>query len=253
MSSTGQATSSTSNIQPIINAALADYAKMTGIDLSKNPFAATLEQSNSPDAILELYQGRENAFKEYRDGNRRLIRYLSPVVKVVQAFSVILSEAVSVMSFTYHPVNSLTWPHQVPFSLAKAVFTSIDVLLAVRTLDVLFNRVLCNVILYQAASGVTSSYDALLELFECLGNFLKRLEIYMTIPPTTVTTDIIVRTMVEVLSVLALATKQIRQRRFSQCAISHIHCPWLNVLQKNLQRRCWGIVKLKPCSRDWID
>jgi hypothetical protein len=41
MSSTGQATpstSSTSNIQLITNA-LADYAKITGVDLSKNPEA----------------------------------------------------------------------------------------------------------------------------------------------------------------------------------------------------------------------
>ena len=69
--------------------------------------------------------------------------------------------------------------------------------------------------LYQAVSGVTSSYDAVLDLFECLGNFLKRLEIYTTIPPSTMMTDIIVKIMVEVLSVLALATKQIRQGRFS--------------------------------------
>jgi hypothetical protein len=42
-----QATSSTSNIQSIIDNALADYAKITGIDLSDTPFATTLEQSNS--------------------------------------------------------------------------------------------------------------------------------------------------------------------------------------------------------------
>jgi hypothetical protein len=73
----------------------------------------------------------------------------------------------------------------------------------------------------QAASGVTSSYDALLDLFECLGNFLKRLEIYTTIPPTLVMTDIIVKIMVELLSVLALATKQISQGRFSECAVAY--------------------------------
>ena len=71
----------------------------------------------------------------------------------------------------------------------------------------------------QAASGVTSSYDALLDLFECLGNFLKRLEIYTTIPPTPMMTDIIIKVMVELFSVLALATKQIKQGRFSECTI----------------------------------
>ena len=210
MSSTGQATSSSSNFQLIIDAALADYAKITGIDLTKNPFAEKIEHSNSPEAILELLQEREKAFKEYRDGNRRLISCLSPAVTILHAFSGILGEAVSLVSVTYHPVNLLTWPRQVPFSPAKAVFTSIDVLLAVRPLNTLFNQVLCDLRLCQAASGVTSSYDALLELFERLGNFLQRLEIYMTIPPTTMMTDIIVKIMVEVLSVLALATKQIK-------------------------------------------
>jgi hypothetical protein len=102
MSSTGQTTSSTSNIQSIIEAALADYAKITGIDLSKNSFAAMLEQSNSPEAILELLQGREKTFKEYRDGKRGLISSLSPAVKVLQAFSGILGEAVSLVSQTCH-------------------------------------------------------------------------------------------------------------------------------------------------------
>jgi|SRR6267154_1330319 len=96
MSLTGQATSSSSNVQLIIGA-LADYSKQTGIDLSNNPFATTLEQSNSPEAILQLLQQREKAFKEYRDGNRRLINCLSPAVKVLQAFSGILSDAVSVV------------------------------------------------------------------------------------------------------------------------------------------------------------
>jgi hypothetical protein len=103
MSSTRQATSlatsSTSNIQLIIDA-LADYAEITGIDLSKNPFAGALEQSNAPEAILRLLQDREKAFKEYRDGNRRLISCLSPAVNVLQAFSGILGDAVRFVSHT---------------------------------------------------------------------------------------------------------------------------------------------------------
>ena len=104
MSSTAQVTSSSSNTQLIIDA-LADYTKTTGIDLSKDPFAAIIEQSTSPEAILELLQEREKAFKEYRDGNRRLISCLSPVVNVLQAFSGILCEAASLVSVTYHPAD----------------------------------------------------------------------------------------------------------------------------------------------------
>jgi hypothetical protein len=107
MSSTGQATPSASNFQLVIDA-LTEYAKITGIDLSKNPFTEQLKFSNSPEAILELFQEREKTFKEYRDGNRRLISCLSPAVKVLQAFSGILGEAVSMVSATYHPVGLLT-------------------------------------------------------------------------------------------------------------------------------------------------
>ena len=110
MSSTEQATSSTSNIQlnGLIVDALADYARITGIDLSENSFAATIEQSNSPEAILELLQGREKAFKEYRDGNQGLISYLSPAVKVLQAFSGILGEAAGMVSHTCNCWSLLT-------------------------------------------------------------------------------------------------------------------------------------------------
>jgi hypothetical protein len=56
-----------------------------------------------------------------------------------------------------------------------------------------------------------------------LGNFLKRLEIYTTIPPTPILTEVIVKIMVELLSVFALATKQIKQGRFSKCAVAYIY------------------------------
>jgi hypothetical protein len=102
MSSTVQATSSTSSTSNIrlITDALVDYAKLTGVDLPNNPFAAAIERANSPGDILELLQEREKAFKDYREGNRRLISCLSPAVNVIQAFSGILGEAVTLVSHT---------------------------------------------------------------------------------------------------------------------------------------------------------
>jgi hypothetical protein len=98
---TGQATPSTDNVQLIVNA-LADYAKETGIDLSKNPSAAKLKQSTSPDAILQLLKEREKAFKEYRDGKSRLISRLNPAVKVLHKFSGILGDAAGLVSHNCH-------------------------------------------------------------------------------------------------------------------------------------------------------
>ena len=63
--------------------------------------------------------------------------------------------------------------------------------------------------IYQAADGVSSSYGPLVDLFECIGNFLKRLHIYTDTPMAPSMTSIIVKIMVELLSVFALATKQV--------------------------------------------
>src|SRR6266446_8771276 len=136
MSLTEQLTSSassTSNIQ-LITDALAKYAQITGTDLSKNPFAASLEQATSPEAILQLLQEREKAFEEYRDGNRRLINCLSAAVNVIHAFSGILGSAVSLVSHACDRVILVTCLCQVPFPPVKALFVGIDVLLAVRPL-----------------------------------------------------------------------------------------------------------------------
>ena len=76
----------------IINA-LVDYTNVTGIDISTSPFAAVLEQSNSPEDILQLLQERAKAFQEYRNGN--LLSCLKPAIKIIQAFSEIIKEAVS--------------------------------------------------------------------------------------------------------------------------------------------------------------
>ena len=70
--------------------------------------------------------------------------------------------------------------------------------------------------LSQAAKDVEASQDALVDLFERIENFFKRLESYTTVPPTDAMTDIIVKIMIEVLNVFAIATKEMRQGRASE-------------------------------------
>ncbi|KAH9063565.1 hypothetical protein EDB87DRAFT_128411 [Lactarius vividus] len=174
--------SSTSNFCLILDA-FDQYASHVGIDLTKNPLADAIRRCDSPNAVLQLLQEKAHAFKDYRDGDRTLIDWLKPVVQVVHGFSGVLGEAISL----------------VPFPPASAVFVGVDVLLT-------------------AASNVSSSYDSLVDLFECLANFLKRLQIYTSIPFTPLMTDIIVKILAELLSVLALATKQVQQGRLKKFA-----------------------------------
>jgi len=63
---------------------------------------------------------------------------------------------------------------------------------------------------------VNASYDALVELFESIERFLGRVEIYTNITLTDAMKDIVVRILVEVISTLALATKQVKQGPLSQ-------------------------------------
>jgi len=61
-----------------------------------------------------------------------------------------------------------------------------------------------------------ASYDALVDLFASFENFLSRLSIYAGIPPTAAVTSVLVKIIVELISTLALATKQVKQGRFSE-------------------------------------
>jgi len=67
----------------------------------------------------------------------------------------------------------------------------------------------------QTAKYVRESYDTLVDTFECIENFLSRLKIYMEIQPTPAMIETMIKIMVELLAVLALATKQINQGRLS--------------------------------------
>ncbi|KAH9071115.1 hypothetical protein EDB83DRAFT_316148 [Lactarius deliciosus] len=57
------------------------------------------------------------------------------------------------------------------------------------------------------------SHDVLINIFERIENFFKRLEAYTETPQTAAMTDVIVNIMVEVLSIFAIATKEIKQGR----------------------------------------
>jgi hypothetical protein len=98
MSLTTSTTTPPSNLCLIIDAALDEYTNQTGIDLTQIPFAQKIQQSDSPDHVIRLFQEREDEFKEFRDRNRKLINLLKPAVQVLHALSGTLGEAISLVS-----------------------------------------------------------------------------------------------------------------------------------------------------------
>ena len=86
------------SFRAILHRAFADYSDQIGIELDKHPFVDVLQGSDSPDDVLKILEDKANAFKVYRDGNRKLIHWLSPVVRVIHTLSGVLGEAVSLLS-----------------------------------------------------------------------------------------------------------------------------------------------------------
>ncbi|KAH9046707.1 hypothetical protein EDB84DRAFT_632990 [Lactarius hengduanensis] len=171
------ASSSHSNFQSIFHASLNAYEKQTKKDLLSHPLAVQLHNCDSPTAILTVLQDQVREFEQSRSVDERLTKWLDPTVNVLYAFSATLGEGVGLV-----------------FSPAKVIFAGAGVLLL-------------------AAKDVKESQDALVDVFERVENFFKRLETYTEVPPTAAMTDIIVKIMVEVLGILAISTKEIKQGR----------------------------------------
>jgi hypothetical protein len=70
--------------------------------------------------------------------------------------------------------------------------------------------------IYQAVKAASASQGVLVDLFRHIENFLRRLEIYTEVPLLAAVTDIIVKVMVEVLSILAIATREIERGKTSE-------------------------------------
>ena len=66
------------------------------------------------------------------------------------------------------------------------------------------------------AKDASASRDKLIDILNRIERFFHRLEIYTGITPTTAMTDIIVEIMVEVLTILGIATKEVKRGRFSE-------------------------------------
>jgi hypothetical protein len=75
-----------------------------------------------------------------------------------------------------------------------------------------------NIYTFQTIKDVSSSYDALIDLFEFMESFLRRLDIYTKISSTPAMTEILSKILIELLSALAIGTQQIKQGRLSKCS-----------------------------------
>ncbi|KAI0245848.1 hypothetical protein BJV78DRAFT_1158332 [Lactifluus subvellereus] len=171
---------SVSNFTSIFETATKEYKKLTKKDLHNHPFAAQFDRCDSPGAVLGVFQNEAQAFDQFRNGDERLMKWLSPTVHILFTFSATLGEGIGL-----------------PFPSAKTIFTGIGVLLS-------------------AAKDVVTNQDTLVNLFERIQFFLQRLDIYIGMQLTIEMKDVLGKIMAQVLSILALSTKEMTQGRISE-------------------------------------
>jgi hypothetical protein len=68
----------------------------------------------------------------------------------------------------------------------------------------------------QAADGLDSNRDSLIDLLESIERCLKQVDIYTQIPPTPALDEIMFNIILGLFSTLALATKELQEGRMSE-------------------------------------
>jgi hypothetical protein len=91
--------------------------------------------------------------------------------------------------------------------------------------------------------------EALIDIFECIENFFKRLETYTEVPATAAMTDIIVKIMAEVLNVFAIATKEIRQGRTSEVPIRLLYIGSTDGLSERYLKKLLGKTEIEDALK----
>ncbi|KAH9029168.1 hypothetical protein EDB85DRAFT_1892176 [Lactarius pseudohatsudake] len=175
--SSSQTAVSSSQFESIFSAAVNEFKEKTGKNLLDDWLAKELQSCDSVEAVMDIIQGQAKAFDKFRNGGSKLMKWIRSSVHVLYTISAALGDGVGVA---------------VPS--AKAVFTGIGILLA-------------------AAKDVRASHDALVDLFERIQFFLKRLGVHTRISPTKDMVDILVKIMAEVIGILSIATKEMQRSK----------------------------------------
>jgi hypothetical protein len=206
----------------LFDAALKEYNQKTGIDIVTDPLTATLLDCDSSDEVLDILQEQVHAFSQYQngDGAVQLMRQLKPTVDILLELSSsgVFGKGFGLVrlmkSIYFLWIFIITLQRYLP---AKMIFTGVGLLLAVCCPSLSLCCGLDNQIL-KAAKGVSTSCDPIIDLFECFEHFLDHLKLLTKIPPAM--GELLAKIIVELLGVVALATQQINQGRFSEFVVA---------------------------------
>lgn len=250
MSSPSNTASTPFDFVEFFSAASAKYTKKNGKDfrrfLREHPLASGIDRGDR-DSVLDIFQEQAQALEESREGDTGLFGWLKRIVDLLNDISEdedfedclsFVSPAIFLMIhsvyFTDNSLSNRYFGIQSWFTLVLGPFylcVSSSLSPTTQALSHIWDR--------QAAKHVSGSYDALVDIFECIETFLSRLRIYAEISPTPAMTEMMVKILVELLSVLTLATKQINKGRFSMSvdSILAFNHSWLTYGRKIREER----------------
>ena len=133
MSSASNITSTPSNFETLIDVALVKYTKRTGQDIRKHPIASVFDECKSPESIFAVFQEQSRAFDEFRNGDPKLVKWLTPIVDVLYNISTKheSTRAVLVSQTQFHILLSTSFNAYSQAFPANIILSGIGILLSV--------------------------------------------------------------------------------------------------------------------------
>jgi hypothetical protein len=96
-----------SNLHTILKEATKQYKVLTGEDVATHPCAAELEDWDSVDAVVKVFQIHAQEFEEFRRGDQKLLTRLCPIAQTLVGISGTLGDSLGgVKDYSSH-VNLL--------------------------------------------------------------------------------------------------------------------------------------------------
>ena len=190
--------------------ALQEYENQTDIALAKHPLAEQLQHCDSVESVSAVLEEQVCAYGKF-PGSERIINSLNSTVSILYIPSASVNLGLVRPKVLMERLMSLILIFK-PFSPGKAIYAGFSVLLAACLFPLFLRAYLCNTLVIQTVKDI-SVCDLLVELLESIESFLIHLDIYTKITPTVAMTmtETVVKTLVELVSILALATKLIKQ------------------------------------------
>ncbi|KAI0289211.1 hypothetical protein BC826DRAFT_1187953 [Russula brevipes] len=183
----------------IFDTALSEHKKLTGQDPCEHPLAAELATCRNPEDVSNLLQTHAVNFRKSRDRHRKLMQWLNPTVHILFTFSETLEDM-----------------GLIPFSPARIIFTGIGVLLEVSPSPYPILHPRTSNIRDQVVRDDLASHDTLIQLFERIHYLLRRLECLTSTLLTNELTELLGKTMAQLLSILSLSTKTMTDGRIKK-------------------------------------